>query len=480
LNNILDRKVILLQFGNAETQYLVDTRHKDPTRLLQVLADKIIIGHNLKFDYQVIKDNYGVELVRVFDTMLATQILECGKSPLSKKGWFGLEGVCNRYLDVHLYGAQGTLFRPPITKEIRKSFLNVGNDPFSISQLLYAALDVEAVFRLYKPLRLKLASSELEATNSLEGEFMFVLADMELAGIWLNQTQWLANYRETLRTTETLRNELFAVHAINWDSWQQVLPVMKSYNVDVSIIDKETGDIKESVSRQVLQKQVGVNPILSTYLTYKQFKKETSTYGEGFLKYVNPISGRVHSSFMQIMRTGRTSSTNPNIQNIKRGAVYRSAFQADEGDVFVAADFSNIEARILADKCGDPAFRAAFENDGDYHLATARIAFDNPLLTKDSEERSLAKNINFSIAYGGGAGTLYEKYRVPLRRGRELIDRVYKGFPKLREYFDKQGAFAKEHGYVIANEITKRRSYIPFFEEYKNYKAHIEYFRARG
>jgi DNA polymerase-1 len=255
---------------------------------------------------------------------------------------------------------------------------------------------------------------------------------------------------------------------------------MQSFGVDTSIIDKKTGAIKESVARQVLEKQIKKDPIIGSYLSYKESAKESSVYGEMFLKHVNPISNRVHSSFMQIMRTGRTSSTNPNIQNIKRGAIYRSAFQAEEGNVFVGADFSNIEARILADKCGDVNFRAAFDNDGDYHLATARLAFEDPTLQKDSEERRLAKNINFSIAYGGGAGTLYEKYRIPLKRGKELIEKVYKGFPKLRPYFDRQGQLAKENGYIVANELTKRRSYIPFFDKYKTMKAHIETFTRRG
>lgn len=173
---------------------------------------------------------------------------------------------------------------------------------------------------------------------------------------------------------------------------------MKELGVDVSIIDKKTGEIKESVSRQVVKKQSFKDDILKIYLDYKLSQKASSTYGEKFLRHVNPTSQRIHSNYMQIMRTGRTSSTNPNCQNISRGSVYRSAFQAEDNNVFVGADFSNIEARILADKSGDENFINIFINNGDYHLETAKLAFDNPNLTKQSEERQLAKTINFAIA----------------------------------------------------------------------------------
>jgi DNA polymerase-1 len=248
----------------------------------------------------------------------------------------------------------------------------------------------------------------------------------------------------------------------------------------VSIIDKKTGEIKESVSREVLKKQTAKAGILKTYLDYKLSQKESSTYGEKFLRHVNPTSQRVHSSYMQIMRTGRTSSTNPNCQNIKRGSIYRSAFQAEEGNTFVGADFSNIEARILADKCEDENFINIFINNGDYHLETAKLAFDNPNLTKGSEERQLAKTINFAIAFGAGAKKVSEGAGVTLAKGKELLHKVYTAFPKLNPYFIEMGNLTRERGYVVCNDVSKRRSYIPFYNEYLEAKKHYNYFKAMG
>lgn len=248
----------------------------------------------------------------------------------------------------------------------------------------------------------------------------------------------------------------------------------------MSIIDKKTGEIKESVSREVLKKQTAKAGILKTYLDYKLSQKESSTYGEKFLRHVNPTSQRVHSSYMQIMRTGRTSSTNPNCQNIKRGSIYRSAFQAEEGNTFVGADFSNIEARILADKSNDENFINIFINNGDYHLETAKLAFDNPNLTKGSEERQLAKTINFAIAFGAGAKKVSEGAGVTLQKGKELLNKVYTAFPKLNPYFIEMGNLTREKGYVVCNEVSKRRSYIPFYNEYLEAKKHYNYFKAMG
>jgi len=479
-SNMFERRVVMLQLGDQNTQFIVDVRQKDPTKLLQELSNKTLIGHNIKYDYQVIKTNYNITLENLFDTMLASQVIECGMDQEEKKGWFSLEGVANRYLNQTYYSKQGNLFAPTITKQIRESFKDIGQKQFSREQLYYGALDVCVAFLLWKRFIPLIEESELSPVMELENEFLKVLGDMELNGVWLNQQQWLTNYRRTLNESEKKKQQLLAVHNINWDSYKQVLPVMKELGVDVSVIDKKTGEIKESVANAVLSKQLVKAPLLKLYLDYKLSSKESSTYGEKFLRHVNPTTQRVHSSFMQIMRTGRTSSTNPNIQNIKRGAIYRSAFQAEEGNSIVAFDFSNIEARVLADKCGDENFINIFLNNGDYHLETAKLAFDNPNLTKGDEERQLAKTINFAIAFGAGAKKISEGAGVSLMKGKELLNKVFTAFPALKPYFEEQGKLAKARGYFLCNDISKRRSYIPFYKDYLAAKAHVQYFKARG
>lgn len=377
---------------------MIDTRRADPKRLLKEIAKKQIIGHNLKFDYRVLRKNYDIRIENLFDTMLAAQIVECGMDKEEIKGWFGLESCAKRYANKDYYSKQGNLFAPTIPKKLRDSFLTMDSEPFNQAQLYYGGIDIVSTFVLYEVLQARIKQDDLTETLRIENEFLKVFGDMEEVGVRVDPDQWLENYRHTLKKTEDLEKELMSFRLINWKSPKQVVPILKELGVDTNIIDKKTGNIKDSAAAGVLERHISTHPIIPKLIEFNLSRKESSTYGLKFLQHIDPETNRVHSSFMQILRTGRTSSTNPNIQNIKRGAVYRSAFQPEEGNVFVAADFSNIEARILAEKCGDENFLSTFENGGDYHTATARIAFNDPTLTKDSHERQIAKNINFSLA----------------------------------------------------------------------------------
>lgn len=270
--------------------------------------------------------------------MLAAQIVECGLD--APKGHYTLEQCVARYVRPY-YTRQGNLFAPTITKDIRSSFAQVSNAPFSAEQIYYGAFDIETSYVLHKKLLQIGKQDDLLRIFELEFNFLKVLGDMELNGVYLDADKWLKTARSVEIKTEEIRKQLDELEPINWDSPKQAVVYLKGVGVDVLILDKKTGEIKESVGKIGLQKQAARFPILNTYLEYKTLKKKAVAYGEKFLRHINPHTGRVHSSFMQIMRTGRTSSTNPNIQNITRGDVYRSAFMAEEGNTLVVADFSN-------------------------------------------------------------------------------------------------------------------------------------------
>lgn len=409
--------------------------------------------------------------------MLAAQIIECGLE--APKGHFTLEQTVARYVRPY-YTKQGNLFAPTVTKQIRSSFAEIGDDPFSHEQLFYGAFDVEATYALKQKLDKKLTELDLQKTADLEFEFLKVLGDMELNGIFLEKEAWLSNAKVVEAQTAELLQELLLFKDINWDSPKQAVSVLKEVGVDVFTLDKKSGEIKESVGRIVLLKQEARFPILKTYLAYKMLKKKQISYGEKFLRHINPHSGRIHSSFMQIMRTGRISSTNPNLQNISRGDIYRSAFMAEEGETFIVADFSNEELRLIADKSGDKNMLAAFAKGTDFHLETAKTAFDNPLLQKDSEERQYAKSMNFLLSFGGGAKKLSEQFGVSMAKAKELVKIYYTAFPELENYFKVGGELAKKQGYVLINSISGRKSFFPFWEEYKKYRDYITYTKACG
>lgn len=182
-----DGQIVLLQVGNHKEQYLIDCRKDDPTLLLKYLAKshKLIIGHNIKFDYSAIKKQYGVVFNNVWDTMLAAQVLECGMP--SPKGQFTLESVVRRYVDPFAYTLQGDLFRPTVTKKVRETFTLY--DEFTPEQLTYAALDVMYTYALYDVLGRLLMRDDLEKVLLLENEFSLVVADMTDNGIYLDKDE---------------------------------------------------------------------------------------------------------------------------------------------------------------------------------------------------------------------------------------------------------------------------------------------------
>jgi DNA polymerase-1 len=397
-DNLYSRSVIMLQLGDHKSQIIVDCRKTSPLPLLKKLLDNntLVYAHNVKFDYTVIKIDYGLELENVFDTMLVSQLVDYELD--KEKGSFSLESCVRRHVDPSAYSNQLNLFSPAYTKDLRKTFSSIKDeDDFTPSQLYYGGADVAFTYALGK--RLKIIAEEQGVVGGVEQEnqFVKVLADMEINGVFTDRDLFLEASKEAYKRADELGEDLKRHYDINWDSPKQVAKVLKELGVDVLIIDKKSGEIKESVGKIVIEKQAARFPILKEYIEYKLADKKRKAYGEKFLRHVNPVDGRIHTSFLQLMSTGRTSSSGPNMQNIPRDAAYRKAFRPEEGNVFVAADFSSQEMRVLADFSGDKNMIKAV-SAGDVHLETARIMYDNPHLTKESEERQYAKSTNFLIA----------------------------------------------------------------------------------
>lgn len=238
--------------------------------------------------------------------------------------------------------------------------------------------------------------------------------------------------------------------------------MLKALGVDTTIFDRKTGELKESIDKKFLTKQIAVHPIVAKFIAYKLLQKKVSSYGEKFLRNIDPYTGRIHSSFQQIMATGRTSSSGPNMQNIDRGKDMREAFRADEGNVFVVADFSNQELALLADLAQEKKMLEAFLGGRDIHTETARLVFNNPLLDKESEERTRAKNINFTVSYGGGASTMAEKYGITVKTAKEFLKFYFDTFTSLAPFFVKVGDETRSLGYLKIDNILGRKSYFSF------------------
>ena len=218
-----------------------------------------------------------------------------------------------------------------------------------------------------------------------------------------------------------------------------------------------------STSAEVLEELIDAHPMIPLILEYRTLTKLMSTYVEGLTKVIAP-DGRIHSNFKQTeTRTGRISSTEPNLQNIpvrkEIGRNMRKFFIADEGKVLVDADYSQIELRVLASVCGDENMQQAFLDGTDIHTKTAASVFGMPEDFVTPEMRSAAKAVNFGIIYGIGAFSLSKDIGVSVAEAKQYIENYLKNFPKISQYMDSTVEFAKKNGYVLT--IFDRRRYIP-------------------
>ena len=203
-------------------------------------------------------------------------------------------------------------------------------------------------------------------------------------------------------------------------------------------------------------------------MEYREIAKLESTYIDALPNYVHPRTRRVHTSFSQTTAaTGRLSSNEPNLQNIpirrELGRDVRRGFVPRKGWELLAADYSQIELRLLAHLSEDPAFVQEFRAGGDIHRQTAALIFDVPLEDVTKDMRGRAKTINFATIYGQGAHALSQQLKISFAEAKEFIEKYFERFSKVREYLDSRKAFAREHGYV--QTIFNRRRYIPELRE---------------
>lgn len=404
--------------------------------------------------------------------MVTEQVLTCNTG-LS----YSLKETINRWIDPYAYGAQLDLFRPPVTKQLRKGF-SMSGGPFKLEEVFYGALDAFYTYHLFYNQLKRIDLQELKETVDLENKFALVVAEMELAGIPFDPEKWTENASQSSEKMKAILEELNQTAQINWNSWSQVNKVFKSLGINTEFFDKKTGELKESVSANALKNQT--HPIVGKYLEYKEWFKLSSSYGVAFLKKVNSKTKRIHSSYNQIMSSGRTSSSNPNLQQIPRIPEFRECFRAPEGYVFVTADFSNQEVRLAADKSGEQKMIDAFLNKEDLHLKTASLIFEEEITDKEDPRRQIGKTVLFTIIYGGGPHKIADQFKLPIKEAKRVVASFKEAYPNLIAYIQNSGESTERNGYITINDYTSRKSYVRNFDRFNLLKEHIEYFSARG
>lgn len=544
--NIVDffyhRKTRTVQIGNREEQFIIDLwelagrdteklhtvqghcgreAKADPTfnALRDVLRQglesgkHLKVGHNLLFDYVTLKWCLGLRPWNFYDSQLAEKSIYCGLVNFWTKGWWGLDDLVVRHLNLE------------ISKEQQKTFTL--DSELTQEQIDYAALDVRLPLALRLCQKRILAKEKLEWTAKIEFDAIPAFGDMHLNGLLTDRDKWMGLVKETrnqhseniqdldkhfLGIVGSKRNPPFSeLHeqeleqrwrgtkdktqraearklfqrvrkarrefekaavdfegeaAINYGSPDQLLDALRKAGY---------GDKKLPDTNDQTLKKLADDPIIKAIRNYRETHKTLTTYGESFLdKNVQPETGRIHSEFEQWgAETGRTSSRNPNVQNIKRGSEWRNCFVAPPGYKILTIDYNGCELRILAELSKEPVWLDAFNNGWDVHSVGAEILFRDEW--KNAAEHGCAyyekhqkckckghkilrdriKAINFGLAYGMEARRLAEELGIPLKEAEALLLH-YKGqFVVVTAYLEKSGNSAV--GNLEARTMSGRR-----------------------
>src|SRR2546421_3455368 len=392
----------LIQLATPDGVFIVDVnRFADadlkrgealaPLRQLLSSPRPIKIAHNAKFDAKFIKHNLGVDLVGLFDTLLASQLVSAGD--IEER--HGLNAIAARYLN----------------EEVDKTE-RLSNWEFELSeaQLQYAARDAAVLIPLREKLIDRIKSLGLIQCAQLEFECVMPVVDLELTGFYMNKARWLEQLAIVEERRAELANELQEMLGegvaqaslfgppranINLDSQQQVTEALTRLGIP----------LPDSTRNWKLQPLAAQYPVVEKLLEYRTMQKALTSYGHNMIEFINPKTGRLHADFRQIgAPAGRFACTNPNIQQVPHAPEYRRCFTGHpDGRKLVIADYSQIELRILAEFSGDQAFIDAFNSGADLHRVTAAQVFSVEQGQVTKEQRDFAKRLNLGVVYGIGA-----------------------------------------------------------------------------
>jgi DNA polymerase I-like protein with 3'-5' exonuclease and polymerase domains len=490
------KRILSLQLGTYNDQFVIDASTVNLQKYKKLLEDpdKTFIFQNAKFDLKFL---YHQRIVpsNIYDTMLAEMVLNTGIEGARKS----LKYIAYKYWGVEL------------DKEIRGKIITEG---LSEKVIIYGADDVKYLKPIMNKQLKEIDKWDLRRALALDNLFVKVLAYIEYCGIYLDRDKWAAKMEKDYKRFQeckikldnwVISHNLFKYIdrqldlfnperkcSINWSSQKQVIPLFKELGIDITTIDDKTGLPKDSVEAKILIPQKDKFEIIPLYLEYKKAEKVVTTYGQTFLDQINKVSGRLHSNFTQIKATGRmscggkdstTGIDHINLQNIPADGETRGCFTAPKGYKLVNCDYSGQEAVVFANKTLDPALLEFYDRKlGDMHSYIAKLCFHEDLkdipLEKVKKERpdlrQKAKSAGFAIQYGGQGITIAQNLSIPIEEGNAIYEAYFNSFKGVKNYFKKCKEDALKYGYVQFNDISRRKSFIDFFDEYKQLEKEID------
>jgi DNA polymerase-1 len=405
------------------------------------------IGQNLKYDWSVL-ENQGVRADGIgADTMVAAYVID-------PEGRHNLETLARQYLDY-----------PVLTYEqvCGKGKDQIGFDLVPIDQATrYSAEDAWIACRLWDRLRPKLEQERLmEVFARVDMPLVPILSRMENQGVCVDEG-WLRKLSEDfsreLRAIEE-RIGAFTRGPVNLNSPKQLAQLLFE---ELKLPTQSRTKTGFSTDASVLEALAPLHEVPRLLLEYREISKLKGTYVDPLPGMRDPRTGRIHGSFHQtVAATGRLSSSDPNLQNIpirtERGRKIRRAFIPREGNVFVSADYSQIELRLLAHMSGDPELVSAFQRDDDVHRRTAGEIYGVKQEEVTDEQRAVAKAINFGLMYGKTAFGLAQELKIPRREAQDVIDRYFQRYSAVKRFLDRQILEARERGWTVTLLGRKRQ-----------------------
>lgn len=484
------KKLKLLQLGCYDFQVVIDCETVNVYLYKEYLeSDRLFLGWNIKFDLKFLFRQHIVPK-RVYDGFLAEKLMwlgyPAGIHSLALKT--AAKAYCNIELD----------------KTIRGKIHYAG---LATDVIEYSANDVKYLEPIMNKQKEELAKKGLLVAIEYENRFVLPLAYCEYCGVKLDIDKWKAKMvKDQARVDKALaacntwlienepnspyifidrQGDLFTGYnlepqvKLNWNSAKQLIPLFKKYGVDVTIEDKEKGGTKDSIDAKTLKPQKAKCSLIPIYLEYKEAVKVTSTYGENFLKQVNPVSHRIHTNYSQlgadttrITSGGKDKSNNVeyvNLLNLPADAETRACFVAEEGNKWISIDYSGQETYLMASIANDKAIIDELTNgSGDIHSLTAYMSYheiprDTPIKEIKSKYHNLrqeAKGIEFAINYGGDANTICANKGIPIEEANKIYKAYMDGFKGLKRYQDFRRKDWFDKGYILLNPKTGHKAYI--------------------
>lgn len=461
--DVMTAEIVGLSFAIEENDPVyIPLTHKDGSQQLsrdEVLTafkpilenDRIAkIGQNLKYDYNVFK-NHGIHMQGIrFDTMLESYVLNSGANR-HDMDTLALKYLGHKTISYEEVAGKGA-------KQLRF-------DEIPVSKAApYAAEDADITLKLHHKLYPMLDEQLKSVFNTIEMPLVTVLADMEYQGVLIDTAVLKKHGKRLKERMITLEEEalLLVGKPFNLSSPKQLQEILFTEQKLPVLSKTPTG--QPSTAESVLQELAYDYRLPAVILEYRSLSKLVSTYIDALPKRVNNDTLRVHTSYNQaVTATGRLSSSEPNLQNIpvrsEEGRLIRKAFIAPEGACILAADYSQIELRIMAHLSGDENLLKAFANGWDIHAATASEIFQVSLDEVTKEQRRRAKAVNFGLIYGMSAFGLAKQLDIERQDAQHYIDRYFQRYPGVLDYMERTRKQAHEHGYV--ETLFGRRLYLP-------------------